>query len=171
MTRLITIAPLDNTGEVNDLYHYKICGLDNYWLTPDLYDRGFTDGRETLTFPRLFDVQAAIGIHVCSLDRPLTGKEVRFLRTDIGYTQSELGNVLGYKDKQRVAAAEKAGEMSAERSSPLAGPADLLLRHVYLAWLGHQTPVGQAYRERALTLGRALQMPALADKQVWKVAA
>ena len=171
MTRLITIAPLDNEGGVSDLYHYKVCGLDNYWLTPDLYKRGLTDGRETLTFPRLFDVQAAIGMHVCSLDRPLTGKEVRFLRTDIGYTQSELGCALGYKDKQRVAAAEKAAETAAGGSGPLAGTADLLLRHVYLAWLGHQPQVGQAYRDRALTLGRALQRPSLADEQVWKVAA
>jgi transcriptional regulator with XRE-family HTH domain len=171
MTRLITIAPLDNDVRMSDLYHYKVCGLDNYWLTPDLYERGLTDGRETLTFPRLFDVQAAIGMHLCSLGRPLTGKEVRFLRTDIGYTQSELGSVLGYKDKQRVAAAEKAGETTTGRSPPLAGPADLLLRHVYLAWLGQQPLVGKDYRERALTLGRALQIPALADEQVWKVAA
>lgn len=171
MTRLITIAPLNSTVGLSELYHYKVCGLDNYWLTPDLYERGLTDGKETLIFPRLFDVQAAIGMHVCSLDRPLTGKEIRFLRTDIGYSQSELGSVLGYKDKQRVAAAEKAGDTAAGRSSPLAGPADLLLRHVYLAWLGHQPLVGQAYRERALTLGRALQMPTLADEQVWKVAA
>lgn len=71
MTKLITIAPLDDDGTANGLYHYKICGLDNYWLTPDLYERGPTEGIETPTFPRLFDVQAAIGMHVCSLDRPL----------------------------------------------------------------------------------------------------
>ena len=171
MTKLITIAPLDDDGTANGLYHYKICGLDNYWLTPDLYERGPTEGIETPTYPRLFDVQAAIGMHVCSLDRPLTGKEVRFLRTDIGYTQSELGNVLGYKDKQRVAAVGKAGAQEAGNSRPLAGPADLLLRHVYLAWLGQQPLVGQAYGHRALKLGQALHRPALPDEQIWKVAA
>ena len=56
MTKLITIAPLDDDGTANGLYHYKICGLDNYWLTPDLYERGPTEGIETPTFPRLFDV-------------------------------------------------------------------------------------------------------------------
>ena len=120
MTKLITIAPLDDDGTANGLYHYKICGLDNYWLTPNLYERGLTEGIETLTFSRLFDVQTAIGMHVCSLDRPLAGKEVRFLRTDISYTQTEQGSVLGYKDKQRVAAAEKAGAQGARSSRPLA---------------------------------------------------
>ena len=41
----------------------------------------------------------------------------------------------------------------------------------YLAWLGQQPLVGQAYSHRALKLGQALHRPALPDEQIWKVAA
>ena len=82
-------------------------------------------------------------MHVCSLDRILTGKEVRFLRTDIGYTQSELGSVLGYKDKQRVAAVEKAGAQGG-KEQPTSGRTGRFVAETCLSGLARATAAGRA---------------------------
>lgn len=154
-------------AETDGLYHYKESGLDNYWLSSDLFQIGEYDGMKTVTFPKLFDIQATIGIHICSFDRLLGAKEIRFLRTELGFSQADMGRALGYKDKQRVAAAEK---LDASRKA-LLGAADLLLRQLYLNAVGQQSLIGDAYKAQALELGKSLNQPHLVDDQNWEIAA
>ena len=161
---MLRIKPL---ADAEGLYHYKESGLDNYWLSPDLYELGEYDGMETVTFSKLFDIQAAIGMHICSFDRPLGPKEIRFLRTELGFSQADMGRALGYKDKQRVAAAEK---QNTSRQA-LLGPADLLLRQLYLGYLGQQPLIGEEYKARALHVGQLLNQPCLVEEQNWQIAA
>lgn len=160
----LQIKPLADT---EGLYHYRDCGLDKYWLSPDLYELGEYDGMETVTFSKLDEIQATIGMHICSFDRPLGPKEIRFLRTELGFSQADMGRALGYRDKQRVAAAEK---QDTSRQA-LLGPADLLLRQLYLGSVGQQPLIGDAYKSRALSLGKSLTQPHLVDDQNWQIAA
>ena len=164
MKRALKIKPIDRN---EDLYHYKASGLDNYWLSPGLYEMGEHDGQKTITFHKLPQIHAAIGIHICSLNRPLGSREVRFLRTEIGLSQADLGHALGYKDKQRVAAAEKQDG----KRTPLLGPADLLLREHYLNWLGPHPLAGKAFRDNAIQLGQSLYHPHPAEDLNWQIVA
>ena len=164
MKMVLKIQPLD---KIEGLYHYTASGLDNYWLSSKLYESDEYDGQKTISFSKLDQIHAAIGMHICSLNRPLEAKEVRFLRTEIGLSQADLGQALGYKDKQRVAAAEKQG---AKRVA-LLGPADLLLRNYYLNWLGQQPLAGQAFRDKALQQGQSLNSSLRKEKANWQIAA
>ena len=152
--------------ETTGLYHYIGSGLDNYWLAPNLYELGEHKGIKTISFPRLYDVQSAIGMHICAVPRPLAPREVRFLRSEIGLSQTDMGHALGYSDKTQIEAAEKK-----EATAPLSGSADLLLRNIYLTWLGKQRLTGEAFREWTLGQGQNLQKPKATKSQIWQVAA
>jgi hypothetical protein len=131
-------------------FHYTDSGLNNYWLGPGLFEMNDAGDLRLLEFD---NIQATIGMHICNLPRRLGPREVRFLRGEIGVSQSELGAMLGYKDKQRVLAAEK---LDAEGVS-LAVGADMLLRLHYLNMLGRHNLVGDSYQQQALDMALQLQ--------------
>lgn len=101
------------------------------------------------------NIQAAIGMHICELQRPLGPREIRFLRGEMGFSQTDLGVALGYRDKQRVLSAEK---LSEDRK-PLNTPADMLLRNHYLGMIGKHDLVGDDYRNAAIAMSEALNRP------------
>ena len=138
MTKLITIAPLDDDGTANGLYHYKICGLDNYWLTPNLYERGLTEG-ETLHFRAclMYRPQSASCLFTRQVSRQ--GGSVPAHRYWLHKT--ELGSVLGYKDKQRVAAAERLARKGKEQ--PTSGLTGRFVAETCLSGLARATAAGR----------------------------
>lgn len=79
---------------MSDRYHYTGCGLDYVYLA-----NGYTI-RETV-HGKGFSVQDARGLHnaiavrIVSRHQPITGQEVRFLRAQMGLSQSGLGKILG----------------------------------------------------------------------------
>ena len=148
----IEIRDLSPDADKAEYYHYSLSGLDNYWLAPGLFEIN-EDG--DLRLLELDNIQAAIGMHVCGLARPLGSREIRFLRSEMGLSQAELGLILGYKDRQRVLAAEKL----TNGRKPLAPSADMLLRSHYLGMLGRHDLVGDAYRQAAITMSEALSRP------------
>lgn len=148
----IEVRDLSPDANREDYYHYSLSGLDNYWLAPGLFEIN-EDG--DLRLLELDNIQAAIGMHICGLVRPLGPREIRFLRSEMELSQAELGLILGYKDKQRVLAAEK---LTDDRK-PLAPSADMLLRSHYLGMLGRHDLVGDAYRQAAITMSEALSRP------------
>jgi DNA-binding transcriptional regulator YiaG len=153
---MVEIEIKELAADINkaELLHYRMSGLNNYWLSPALFDRNAEGEVRLLDFDH---IQAAIGMHIAALRRPLGPREIRFLRKEMDVSQSQLGRLLGYKDKQRVAAAEK----SDAGRKPLVASADMLLRHHYLHVLGLNAAgnhglVGAAYRSAALALSEAL---------------
>ncbi len=104
-------------------HHYVECGLDNIYLS-----NGFTkeiiDGEEYLTVKDIDGLHRAIGLHIVLEKKAPTGKELRFLRSELDMTQSDLARVLSVTD-QSVARWEKG------QSEPN-GPAVLALRLIYL---------------------------------------
>jgi DNA-binding transcriptional regulator YiaG len=77
-------------------YHYKACGLDNVilegvdWIQDDA-------GKKTMTIPAVGRLHKVIAAMVVQKPHALNGKELRFLRTEMGITQAELANILRCK--------------------------------------------------------------------------
>jgi hypothetical protein len=151
----IRITPLAADADHAGLYHYALSGLIGYWLSPGLFEIARHKGEDFISFPQFDEMQAAIGIHLCGLPRPLRPDEIHYLRGELDLSQGDLGRLLGYRDKQRVAAAER----RADDSRPLAPTADMLLRNHYLGMLGAHDLVGDDYRDAAMALSLALRDP------------
>ena len=154
----------DDTGK---LYHYTASGLNNYWLSPDLFERDEKRGKPVIIFPKLFEMHAAIAMHICNFERRLGPREIRYLRGELDWSQNDLGIALGYRDKQMVATAEKLGE----DRKPLSNRADLLLRRLYLESAPEQNYAHHDYHQQALALGRSLNRPQPTEIDHWQLAA
>jgi putative transcriptional regulator len=78
-------------------YHYTESGLDNFYL-----ENGFeivsTERGRGVRFHDLEGLHAAIGRALIEETRPLTGKELRFLRVELLLSQAALASLLGVKE-------------------------------------------------------------------------
>lgn len=112
-----------NDAPASKPYHYKECGLDNIYL-----GSGFSieviDDEETVSVHNVEGLWKAIGLDLVTRRKTLSPKEIRFLRTQMAKTQSELARLLRVDD-QTVARWEK-------KKSKIPGPADLGLRMLFL---------------------------------------
>ncbi|HZK89297.1 MAG TPA: helix-turn-helix domain-containing protein [Stellaceae bacterium] len=79
--------------------HYTGCGLDDvYLLNGYAVDNNEEYGR-TISVKDLDGLRRVIGAQLVR-KKLLKGKELRFLRTEMDLTQSELGRLIGYSDQQ-----------------------------------------------------------------------
>jgi DNA-binding transcriptional regulator YiaG len=115
---------LDDSAIAEKPYLYKECGLDNIYL-----DSGFTienvDGEDYVSVENVDGLWKAIGLHLVTEQKTFDPKEIRFIRSQMGMTQSELAKYLRVDD-QTVARWEK-------KKCKLPGPADFALRVLFLA--------------------------------------
>jgi DNA-binding transcriptional regulator YiaG len=100
-------------------YHYKECGLDNIYLMNG-YLIEDVDGEEYVSVDSVDELWKAIGLNLVTSQKILSPKEVRFLRSQMEKTQSEVASLLRVDD-QTVARWEK-GKVR------LSGTADIALR-------------------------------------------
>lgn len=114
-------------------YHYTQCGLDNVYLM-----NGFklhqTKYGEGLSIENVEGLHRLIGGWLVDLPKPLNGAELRFLRIEMDLSQKHLAAILGAKE-QTLRLWEK------QRKKPVPGPADRLLRALYLEFTGGDGPV------------------------------
>jgi DNA-binding transcriptional regulator YiaG len=99
---------------MSNIYHYKECGLDNVFI------EGIDvciddDGDEVITISAVNELHCAIALGIISHEHGMSGDELRFLRTEMGYTQSELA-VLVHHDKQSIGRWER-GEYDIDSSA------------------------------------------------------
>lgn len=75
------------------VYHYTECGLDNVFIEgmAEVQDHA---SEETLEIPAIGLLHAAIAEGIVMLPSKMSGKELRFLRTEMGLTQEKLAGVL-----------------------------------------------------------------------------
>jgi len=88
-----------------DAYRYTECGLDNVFIegmNPCIDD----EGEEVYYIPNPVGLHKAIAAGIVAHPKGMSGKELRFLRTEIGLTQAELGRLV-HRDAQTVARWEK----------------------------------------------------------------
>lgn len=86
-------------------YNYAECGIKNvmiYGVSPVIDD----DGEEVIIIKNIRDLHIAITDAVIHKTGRMTGEEMRFLRTEMGKTQEELAETMGY-DRQQIARWEK----------------------------------------------------------------
>lgn len=100
-------------------YHYRESGLDNVYIDgvmPCVDD----DGDTVITILNVQDLHRAIAEGIIGHKAGMSGKEMRFLRTEAGMTQAELAQIV-HHDTQSVGRWER-GEC------PIEPTADALIR-------------------------------------------
>lgn len=112
---------------MNEGYNYTECGLDNVVI------RGMQvpvddAGEEVYSIRNILGLHRVIAHSIITSDHGILPKELRFLRTEIGLTQSELAQTV-QKDHQTVGRWER-GEV------PIDGNAELVIRMLAAEKLG-----------------------------------
>ncbi|SDD89561.1 helix-turn-helix domain-containing protein [Rhodospira trueperi] len=77
----------------DDLYHFTECGLDDVWVE-GVEETVDEDGDTVLVVPRVQALHRLIVRALIGRDGPLIGAEVKAIRTEMGLTQAELGDLL-----------------------------------------------------------------------------
>jgi putative transcriptional regulator len=108
--------------------HYTGCGLDDVYLLNgyETYETGYGPA---VSVKDLDGLRRVIGEQLLKKRKFLKGKELRFLRTEMDLTQSELGRLIGYSDQQ-VARWEK-------DQSRIPAPANRTTRLLFREHLGN----------------------------------
>ncbi len=86
-------------------YHYTECGLDNVVIVGADF-LSADDGEEVIVIPAAGRLHKAIAEGILKRDSSMSGRELRFLRTEMGMTQAELARLL-HRDAQTIARWEK----------------------------------------------------------------
>lgn len=81
-------------------HHYTECGLQNVFIE-GLEIVVDDEGDEVITIPAVNELHHVIALGVVSHEHGITGDELRFLRSEMGYTQAELADLV-HHDKQSV---------------------------------------------------------------------
>lgn len=106
-------------------YQYTECGLDNVFLLS-----GYDIKGGTVIIYEIEELQRTIGTALSRLRRRLTGKEFRFLRSELLLSQANLAKILDVKELT-------IGRWEREESEiPLS--AEMLVRQVFLESLGKE---------------------------------
>ena len=96
---------VDGQGLASEPYHYRACGLDDVYLL-----NGFsieeTDYGRGVAIHNVEGLHRAIAWHLINERKPLTPRELRFLRKQAGLTQEKLASKLSL-DVQTIARHEK----------------------------------------------------------------
>ncbi|MDR0780109.1 MAG: helix-turn-helix domain-containing protein [Pseudomonadales bacterium] len=109
------------------MYHYTESGLDNVYLTNGYVIAQHSEYGETIAIEDADGLHKVIGQLLANARRPLTGREIRFLRIELNLSQKKLGSYLGVEE-QTVGRWER-GEVPAPRSN------ELIIRALYLEWI------------------------------------
>lgn len=145
-------------------YHYKESGLDNIYL-----ENGFTHHKtaygEGISIEDTAGLHRAIGEWVIETPKPISGAELRFLRTEMELTQRDLAALLGATE-QTLRLWEKT------RSKAMPGSADRLLRALYSEYAGGDGSLRKLV-ERLAELDQVEGAKACLreTRQGWKIAA
>lgn len=109
------------------IYHYTESGLDNVFIEVDAIAEDDA-GEPTFMIPGINLLHRAIVTGIIGAGDLMNGKEIRFLRTEMGLTQAELAKLL-HRTSQTVARWEK-GQLDVDPSL------DVLIRQIAAESLG-----------------------------------
>jgi DNA-binding transcriptional regulator YiaG len=113
-------------------HHYTESGLDNIYLKNG-FEVDNVDGEECVGVHDVEGLHQVIGHTLVGKDKPLSPKEFRFLRVEMGLSQAALGEMLGY-DGQTIARYEKG-------QTTIPKPTDTIVRSIYLESLNEDSNV------------------------------
>lgn len=107
-------------------YHYVECGLPNVWLLSG-YEIVQSPYGEGVSIRDLDGLHRCLARCLCDKPKPLTGAEFRFLRRELDFSQTKMGELLGI-DAAQIRDVERGG-------MPVKEPCNRLIRHMYMATL------------------------------------
>jgi transcriptional regulator with XRE-family HTH domain len=102
-----------------EIYRYRECGLDNV-IIGGMVPCHDDDGDAVCTIPNVPGLHKAIASGIVTHEAGINGKELRFLRTEMGMTQAELAKVV-HHDAQSVGRWER-------NENPIDPTAEALIR-------------------------------------------
>lgn len=114
-------------------YHYTECGLDNVYLLNGYTIEG-EGGDAVVSVHDIHDLHREIGMLLIEKPAKLSGKEIRFIRHSMDFSQKRLGVVLGV-DYQSVLAWEKG-------KTKITKQTDIFLRTLFFAYLNRDSGLG-----------------------------
>ena len=119
------------------MHHYTESGLDHVWLRDGFVAQDFGAYGRAVAVEDERVLWRVLGRAIARQDRRMTGQELRFLRSVLDWTQTDLGARLGYADHQMVARWER------NRHAVVPLHADVVLRACYLESLGEPPMVAR----------------------------
>jgi len=131
----------------DELFHYKSCGLPNVCLR-----NGFTVKEtkygEAVSIHNLKGLHRAIGLGLVNNNRTLTSDEVCFLRKEMDLPQVQLAILLDVSEST-----VRNWESNDESRANIPGPADRVLRKMYLEYVNENSSLREIL-ERLAQLNR-----------------
>jgi DNA-binding transcriptional regulator YiaG len=121
----LQLMKIDGRNPEGEPLHYTACGLDDVYLVNG-FTRETIDGEQYTTIEDMDNLWKAICLHLVTKRKALAPKEIRYLRGQMDMTQAELASLVRVSD-QTIARWEKG------HGDAIPGPADLMLRVLYLA--------------------------------------
>lgn len=103
-------------------HHYTESGLENVYIS-GIEICTCSCGEKIVSVPRVSALHDLIGIRIVKKNASLSGREIRFLRKNIGLTGTKLAEIIGV-DNATISRWEKGGQFPEP-------PNDRLLRLVY----------------------------------------
>jgi transcriptional regulator with XRE-family HTH domain len=88
-------------------WRYTDCGLDNIWLVGIRVETDPATDEEEPVIPQLRDLHDCIFVTLLEKSGHLTGREVRFLRRHLGWTQAAASGKLGFNSPQYFSEIER----------------------------------------------------------------
>ena len=113
----------------NELFHYESCGLPNVCLRNG-YTVKQTRYGEAVSIHNLEGLHKAIGTRVVQSGRILSPAEIRFLRKEMDMTQAGLAHLFEVNENT-----VRNWESDGDGRADIQGPADRLLRMIYLSYI------------------------------------
>lgn len=135
-----------------NLYHYTMCGLDNVWLKNG-YTMHQTAYGKGISIKAADDLHKLLALQLVKKVGRLTGKELRFLRVEMGLSQAALAKMQGVTENA-VSLWERHGKV------PKAN--DALTRLLYLGQNAGNTTLKQAM-DRIMTVERLVHQKIVAS--------
>jgi len=112
------------------VHHYTECGLSNV-LIHGIQAEKDDDGDDVITIPAINDLHRVIAEGIVEHENAFSGDELRFLRSEMGLTQSELAKLV-HRDKQSLGRWERS-EIEIDSAS------EVLIRRLAIEKLSLQT--------------------------------
>lgn len=85
---------------MDNVHHYTESGLLNVYIDGIVVEVD-DDGDEIITIPAVNELHQVIALGIVNHAKGISGDELRFLRSEMGLTQAELGGLV-HRDKQSI---------------------------------------------------------------------
>lgn len=146
------------------MYRYLGCGLDNVQLRNGYEVVRTASGLEVVAVQDVKGLHAAIATYLCEANRPLTGKEFRFLRKELDFSQRQIALMVGVEE-QTISLWER-------DQSPINAAAERILRSLVMESLSGDAEL-RALLERFSALDREIRADTIEFESApeWRLAA